>query len=303
MFIEPKSVSERSLSMENFREWAGDIANSFLNSGILPTDSLTKVAMAEELTPHQIGVLAGEANKEIHRHKYAAAKDKYFAADFPLADAKMAIDMLQADGGEVKISTQLPEPVVKPQELDLFKAFGVEEPAMDKRACVKSELKIASVRADHLQQKVEDKALLSKFAADAACEKFIKLARSFVLQEENPEARMKALGKLDQFVKSAGMDEGRDLLAKLSYVLGREGMITPSQTKVAFQYFVKKADVKAPQELISEWLPAQIVNGEHPLYITLKTVRDCKNDEKLHNDKHTIIQDKLNVIRQKVRAL
>ena len=118
MFFEPGAFQERKFDISYFREWAGEIASSYLNSGVAPTDSLAKIASAEELTPHHIEVLACEANKEIHKHKYAAAQDKYFAADFPLADAKSVISQLQADGGEVKVSAELPAPVVQKQELD-----------------------------------------------------------------------------------------------------------------------------------------------------------------------------------------
>lgn len=303
MFIDPGSVKEASISMAHFREWAGEIANSYFNAGAAPTETLTKIALSEELVPHQVEVLAAEANKEIHKHKYASAKDKYFAADFPLADAKLAIKSLQADGGAEKISAIMPEPKFKTPEMDLFAAFGVSPETIDKTASVRHELKVASVKGGLLEQKVEDKLTLSKFAAEAAERNFIKTARQYVLLKEASSSRMKALGDLDHFVKSAGMPEGRIPLAKLAYSLGREGLLSQDHLKKAFGYLTKQADVKAPEELISEWLPAQVVNGEHPLYITLKTFRDCKNALEDCYNEHKLIHDKLCVVKQKVRAL
>lgn len=303
MFFEPSSFAERAPDMATYREWAGAIANSYLNSGVPPTESLVKMAQTEELTPHQIEMLAGEINKEIHRHKYAAAQDKYFSADFPLADARLVINRLQADGGVEKISSKLPDPVFTTKELDLHKAFGVEPEVMDKTASLMPHLKAAQVGCERIKEAAQDKAVLAKYAADAAGEKFVKLARQFVNQGDTPVERMKALGNLDQFVKSAGMPEGRKLLAKVAYVVGKEGRITPQQSKEAFNYFSKQADVKAPWSLISEWLPAQIVNGEHPLYITLKTHCDSKRSFSHESDRHKLVEDRLRVIRQKVRAL
>lgn len=303
MFFEPKSYKERSPDMATFREWAGSIANSYLNGGVLPTASLTKIAQSEELTPHHIEVLAAEANKEIHRIKYASATDKYFAADFPLANAREVIGKLQVDGGTEKVAVRIPDPVFQPKEVDMYKMWGIEPEPVDKTASLRPQLRSAAERCEVLARGYEDKAILSKFSADAAAEKFIKLARQFVNQEENPSDRMKALGKLDHFVKSAEMLEGRQLLAKVAYILGREGKITPAQTKVAFNYFIKEADMKAPEELISSWLPAQIVNGEHPLYITLKLHKDCKKSFSDNYDRHKLIEDRLGTIHQKVRAL
>lgn len=305
MFLEPGSFKERKLDMDYFNEWSGEIANSYFNSGVAPTVTLTKIAQSEELTPHQVEVLAAEANKEIHKHKYAAAEDKYFAADFPLADAKRVIASLQADGGKTKLAVEMPEPQFKSpaENLDLFKAFGVEPETIDKTASVKQQLKLASIGGEVLEQKYQDKIIMTKLAADAAEERFIKMARQMVVQNDNPADRLKTLGKIAQFVASSGMPEGMKPLAKLAYVLGKEGLIHPSKAEAAAQFFSKTADVTAPEELISKWLPAQIVNGEHPLYISLKTFRDHKNMLEDYNQGYKIVQDQLKTVRQKVRAL
>jgi len=304
MFFEPTSFKERTFSMQHINEWAGEIAGSYLNSGIAPTETLCKIAQSQELTPHQVSVLAGEANKEIHKHKYASAEDKYHAADFPLADAKAALGMLQADGGTTKVASQsFPEPVTNCEGPDMHAMWGVEHETMDKTASIRQDLKVASIRGSLLEQKCADKAVLAKYAAESAEMKLIKEARQSVLAGESSTERMKILGTLDHFVKCAGIAEGKLPLAKLAHVLGREGLLTPVHAKIAIEYLSKSADVTAPQELISEWLPAQVVNGEHPLYITLKTFKDCKDAEHNSGRDWKIIQDQLNVVRQKVRAL
>jgi len=304
MFFQPGSFKERTLSMAYFNEWAGEIANSFFNAGASPTDTLSKIAHQEELTPHHIEVLAAEANKEIHRHKYAAAEDKYFAADFPMADARKVIASLQADGGEVKVSAILPEPVVKPSNMDMFAAFGVAEEQLSKTAVVSGEMMVAGEKLALINQKAEDQIYLKSHKLAASENNFIKQARQHVLDGNTSLERMQRLGDLDVFTKNAGMaDIARKPLAKLAYVLGREGLLSQTHTRTAFQYFVKTADVTAPEELISSWLPAQIVNGEHPLYITLKTFKDCRDDLEGSQRKNKLIQDKFHILKQRIRAL
>jgi len=303
MFLDPGSFKERKLDMSYFTEWSGEITSSYLNAGVPPTVTLTKIAQSEELTPHQIEVLAGEANKEIHKSNYKTAKDKYFAADFPLADARSVISHLQADGDKIKTAADLPAPQCSSIELDLYAAFGVKPEIMDKTASVRSGLKLASVGGDILEKKYQDAIIVTEMRADEAERKFIKMARQMVVQHDSAPERIKALGKIAQFVASSGIVEGMQPLAKLAHVLGREGLISKAKAEAAVSLFSKQADVTAPDSLISKWLPAQIINGNHPLYITLKTFKDHKNALDEYQNEHKIVQDQLKYVRQKVRAL
>jgi len=305
MFFDPSTITAPKLSMEHFREWAGAIANSYLTAGTPPTESLMKIAQTEELTPHQIEVLAGETNKTIHQYKYAKAEDKYFAADFPLADAKLAIGRLQADGGVLKVAVSVPEPQFQRDEFDPFAAFGVKEQTMDKTASVKRELKVASIKTASLREKIQDREIMAKFASESAEKAFIKEARQTVLSADTSLERMKQLGNVDHFVKRAGMvASSRKPLAKLAYVLGQEGLLFPQHAQRAVSYFMSKnADQKAPQDLISEWLDCKVINGQHPLYITLKTFQDASHERDLHEERHSLVDDRLRVVHQKIRAL
>jgi len=290
-------------TMAHFREWAGEITNSFFSANALPTDTLTKIARTEELTPHQVEVLAGEANKMIHAQKYASAQEKYHAADFPLADAKQAVMNLQIDGGNVKVAAQFVEPIFDKPELDLYKAFGVTPETHDKTASVKHQLKVAEEKATLLKSKIDDKIFEVKTACENARHSFIKMARQCLLEESNSLDRMKVLGQLDHFIKSAGIASGRPLLAKVAYVLMKEGKLEPSSANQAIAYFTKESDQKAPQELISENLPVNVVNGEHPLYITLKTVGDTEAELLRFHQQGLLVDDKVRILKQKIRAL
>jgi hypothetical protein len=301
-FFDTSDLVESKYSMADYREWAGEIANSYLNAGAIPTDTLTKIARTSELTPHQINILASEANKLIHTTKYASEANKYFAAEFPLADANNAISALQL-AGEVKTAAQFIDPICSDTGPDVYDMFGIKPEELDKTASVKHQMKAASQKAILLNQKIDDKLFEIKTASETAKHNFIKQARQYIIDEPNSLARMKMLGVMDHFVKSAGLPAGKVLLAKLAYVLGKEGKLEPKHVKIATEYFTKSADQTVPEELISKDLPANIVNGEHPLYITLKTVGDNEADLLRYVQESTLVQDKVRLLGQKIRAL
>ena len=132
---------------------------------------------------------------------------------------------------------------------------------------------------------------------------FIKQARQLVFEGDNSIERMKILGMVDQFAKQAESKQAKKLLAKVAYVLKREGKLEPHHANIALDYFTKEADCKAPEELISSNLPARIINGDHPLYISIQTI-DNLQSQKARNDRASaIVDDKLRIIKQKIRAL
>jgi hypothetical protein len=289
--------------MDHYREWAGEIANSFFNAGALPTGTLVKIAKSEELTPHQVATLAAEANKLIHHHKYANEKEKYFAAEFPHADAKAALKELQLDGGEVKVAGAFVAPKVPDTGPSPYEMFGIQPEVMDKTAEVKHRLKYASDRSGLLEQKLQDKIYVTKTAAEDASRAFIKEARQHLLDESGSAARMKSLGHFDHFVKCAGFPVGRKLLAKLAFILMKEGKLEPKPAQAAIAYLTKEGDCKAPVEMISQNLPANVINGDHPLYITLKTIGDHEADLLRYENDALLTQDKARILKQKIRAL
>ena len=293
------------LSMDHARELANEISNTYFKAGIEPTETLMKIAQSEELTPDQIKLVATEANKLIHTHKYASTDDKYFAAEFPLADSKAAISQLQLDGDQVKVSAKFDEPKISFEGPDPFEMFGIKEEEFDKTAEVRGSLKKASYRNQLLNQKLEDKVFLLKEAEHSTERAFIKQARQLVLGGFGSKERMNILGFLDHFVKESSFTRSRPSLAKLAYVLGQEGLIEPRQTKAAMEYLTKEGDQKAPDEWISDKLKdqAQVINGEHPLYITLKTFDETAAHRSKYEERFNIVKDTGKEITQRIRAL
>jgi hypothetical protein len=302
--INIQDLAEPKRTMEHFQEWAGEIANSYFSAGVEPTTTLQKIATVEELTPHQIEVLAGEANKLIHQKKFASMDEKYFAADFPLADSKIALKNLQLDGGKVKVAAATQEPIVPDLGPDAYSMFGVNPEELSKTAEVKHNLKTAEEKLELLKQKIEDQLIFAKHAKIINEKAFIKEARQHLLDESNSQARATVLGKFASFVDSSELPVGREVLAKLTVLMKKEGKLEPTVADKATAWFLRKeADQKAPEELISGTLPAQIVNGQHPLYIILKTLQGNEADILRYERDCALVDDKLRILKQKIRAL
>jgi hypothetical protein len=127
------------------------------------------------------------------------------------------------------------------------------------------------------------------------------MAREMVLESDD---RMKTLGYLYHFVKEAGFNKiGKNLLAKTTYVLRKEGKLDPVKARTVFDFFSKEADLKVPEDLISENLNITVVNGNHPLYITLKTIADNEAELARWDRESKIVDDKVRILKQKIRAL
>ena len=312
MFFDVGSFNRPSYNMENFKEWANQIANDFASCGITPTESLKKLASSNDLSPDQVRLLATETNKFIHQQKYASADDKYHAANFPLADAKEAIANLQSDGGAAKVAADWKEPVVSKPMPDMFQAFGIDpndcgDPSDHlKTASIKGESRHMIEKLAMLKQKLGDHVVTGEHAKHASERRFIKTARQFILQTAvNSSERMKCLGVIDHFAKQGGLKEVASLpLAKTAVLLAKEGLLDPTSAGVASKYFMSKnADEKAPEDLISPHLEACVINGKHPLYIALKAHKDNSSALNLNQERYQLVDDRLKIFKQKVRAL
>lgn len=296
--------NQPSVTMSSVKSWAADACNAYMQDSVPPTDTLCKIAKEHSLTPHQIQVVAGEINKVIHIEKCAASSgDKYHAADFPLADSRKALELLQIPA-ESKTAFEMPAPKIN-NDFDYMKAFGVEPEAEMKtaaefRAGVAKQQKMASLK--RLQ---DDTVFMAKEASSNAEFGFIKQARQMVIDGLDSADRLSKLGMVIHAVKCAGMfDIARKPLAKLAYSLKAEGLIGQEQADRAMEYVLeKKADETAPQELINEYLQAKVVNGNHPLLISLKTFHDAEDRVRNESTRAGVIDNSNMILGQKIRAL
>ena len=305
MFFDVFSPKSPTLSIHDVKKMASDISKAYTSDGVPPTETLTKIAQQRSLTPHQIEVLAGEANKMIHIEKYASAEDKYFAADFPLADSKVVIQELQNDASEKTAASSefLGSPVVD-EEFDTFKAFGVEDTTAEKTA---NEIvspkrimeKLAQAR-DEEHRKLAEATSHKNYAENA----YLKTANAHIAAGCTSSERMEKMGMAYHAARCADLeDTARPLLRKLAYVYRGQGLLTEDHYKVAEEYFSKEADETAPEGLISDWINAKVVNGDHPLIITLDTYKKGIDRERELAEYCNLVDDKIRIYGQKIRAL
>jgi len=299
-------IKKASFDIEHAREHANSIANIYFQSGEAPTATLIKTAQVEGFTPEQIKIVAKMVNQTIHNTLYKTAAEKYHAADFPLADVSKVLEAISI-GGTTKVASQFIDPILdKDYGPSVEDMFNVKVEETDKTASVRHQVKHAMEKTALLRSKIEDNMSIKNLEIESAERNFMKEARQMVMQESlTTHDRYTTLGTIYHFAKQAGFEEiALEPLAKLAYVLGREGTFEPSQAKALVNFFTKQADCQVPEHLISKNLNGvEVVNGEHPLYISLNTLAVHKRAKEGLKNRFKMVQDTLEGLEQRIRAL
>jgi hypothetical protein len=275
--------------------------DSYLGSNKSPlNESLKKIASSEELTPSQIQYVAAEANKGVWQRLFGM--DKTASYEFPLADAQTVIEGLSIKHTTSKVDLDAadyhaPPMSEKVASFDPFAALGIVQADFEKtasasaRKAVRRQLEGRYEKLAQVKEEIFTRQMEVGTAIDNAEREFVKSARE-LLMEQPLSDRPAAFAKLASFVNSVGgkVEHKVNLMRKFAHVLQGQGL-------------VKKADLKAPEEYISESMPAQIINGRHPLYITIKTIMDNYEQHECLHRRHEIVDSSLPVIKEKIRAL
>jgi uncharacterized membrane protein len=271
-------------------------AESFLTKKIALNASLTKIAKEESLEPHQVEYVASQANHAVWERLYGGLNKKA-SYDFPVADPNVVISDLQIK----------PKAIIKEASLDYLAAptgstgfiekhASINLDSIDKTAAqkrqLKKEMQARMEKMSSAKEELERKMYVITLKSGELETVFVKEARTMVMQAPFAD-RGEAMTKIAEFVRSASesdLDLAKGLMKKLSAVLAGQGLI-------------KQADLKAPEEYISENMPAKIVNGRHALYITIKTLRDLRKEyDPLHRG-HEIVDSSLPELKEKIREL
>ena len=280
-------------SKEVLNQFAKLAAESYLTKKTSLNTSLSKIAKSESLEPHQIEYVAATANHAVWERLHGM--DKKASYDFPLADPAAVLKDLQIKPVIVKQASE--DYLSSPSDFGGFaeKTASFELDSLDKIAAKKRKLKKelqnrfekCSVAKDELSRQMT--VLHSRY--ELAERDFVKQARNMVM-EEPFEERGQVMCKMAEFVHSAcGEAElARGLMKKLAHVMRGQGLI-------------KTADLKAPEEYISETMPAKIVNGRHSLYITIQTLKNIRQEYDPLHRAHEIVDSSLPEIKEKIRGL
>lgn len=282
-----------------------DVLNSFAklaadaylgNKHVGLNTSLKKIAQSEGLNTHQIEYVAAEANKQVWATKFKL--DKQAAYDFPIASPKEIINELQVKEPQ-KISLASLDYSLPPSAMSktassdgmsYYGEFKTDITNNDERKQLKKDLQSRYEKMASAKDDIALKIYQAKTAAENAEKSFIKEARQLIIQAPFSE-RPSAMETVAEFIRSTGHSKvGQDLMGKLINTVVKAGL-------------VKEADLKAPQEYISEKLPARIINGNHSLYITLDTIIKRNNDNDLYSRAYEIVDSKLPPLKEKIREL
>ena len=276
------------------------VDNYFGDNKTQLNDSLKKIASSEELTPVQVQYVAAEANKGVWQKLFGM--DKTASYEFPMADAQVVLEGLSIKHTTAKIDVdnqdyQAPPTSEKVASFDPFAALGIVQKDFEKNASVaarkevKRQLEYRYQKLAQVKEEIYGRQMEVGTLIDNAEREFVKAARELIMQQPLAE-RGDAFAKIASFVNSTtGKPEYKvNLMRKFAHVLKGQGLI-------------KAADLKAPEEYISESLPAQIINGRHPLYITIKTIMDNYDQHAYLHRQHEIVDSSLPVVKEKIRAL
>ena len=239
--------------------------------------------------------MASQANHAVWERLYGMNKKASY--DFPVADPNVVVNSLQIK----------PKGIIKEASLDYLggpsntngfmeKFATINLDSVEKTAAKKRELKkTLQHRMDKMASAKEDlegKMYILDLKYSESEKRFIKEARTLIM-EQPFEDRGAAMVKIAEFVRSAADDNeklAKDLMKKLAAVIKGQGLI-------------KVADLKAPEEYISMAMPAKIVNGRHALYITIKTLKDNRQEYDPLYRGAEIVDSSLPELKETIRAL
>lgn len=258
---------------------------------------LVKVASQESLAPVQIPFYVAEANQQVWKTLYDM--DKKASYGFTPTDPKEIVDSLQVEK----------TPVIKQASEDYFRSpkstravetlncevqtYGLNKTASERRE-LKQTLQYRLEKLSLASEQLRDKEMVLTSAIESAENSIVKQARQLLLDLPFSD-RGDGMDKVAEFVRAAMLPkkkskEAARLIAKIAYVLKSQGL-------------VKAAELKAPEEYISEKLPARVINGNHSLYMTINTLVHKWDEKEQVRQGREIVDSSLPELKEKVREL
>lgn len=238
--------------------------------------SITKTAKLEKLTPEQIEIVCQGANKQVHAQMFKTASNKY--TTFDLADSKKIVEELEGTsktanykGGMDAENSFDTDYNLKPYEkvASVSSDFSIcglvtktdNSPRVEaiKKAAFSEKVKLA-------QSKVADQIIATNNKIKTADLSFVKIARNMLLPYRI-DARPNEMKKIAYVCirEGLGKEKTAKLLNSTKLVMEKQGLLE------------KRADLKVDESLISSALESsgvKVINGNHPLIITIKTIVD-----------------------------
>lgn len=292
----------KTASLDVLKEYAKHASHNFMGKDKVPlTHTIQKTAQVENLSPEEISIVCQEANKAVHSHMFKTAEDKY--VDFEIADPNVIVSNLEKSiqktasvnhydaafdavfgktASENEISSDFD---LAPGEQNAYQNdFQFSQTAGHDGLKTPQEHidKIAMAHAkNELEQNIDD-IIMIESSIDGLKKEFVKVARNQMLSSSLHE-RPQQFGYIAKFCKEAGMVDKQinEMIDLTAHVMYKQGLLE------------KTADLKADAQYISDNLDARVVNGTHPLYITIKTLVDKETRREALLDRHNLIKTRL----------
>jgi len=286
----------RSTSTEVLHKLATSAANQYLEGKTPLNDSIKKLASQYSLNPHQVARVCEMANLETHRALWKTATEKEKVA-FDVADpAKIVVIRIGSGGtpdaggspsGEFA-GPPTSSPATGPSMAQLF---GVD-PANVHNGLTdvpeKSQLVVILQKTAAEKEEVSDDLIMLAARNESEEKRLYWLVKQAFLGEGLSLETMYAAAWQNGFGPIA-----KDLFPKFASDLHKE-TARASLVKIAW---------KAPEELIDQNLPATIVNGRHPIMISLDTLLRYRDQEQRFNWHLSRINDRNTITNQRIREL
>lgn len=274
-------------------------ADAYISKEKTPlNDSIVKLAKQHDLTPHQVEVVVSEANAEAWKQLFKLEKTASY--DFPVADLPSILTTLSKEKKDAvtKVASDISDYLKAPVKPICKEASDFKAPEMDAGEREALRRSLQKELTSHLQA-------LDVLENDLAEETFATMGRL-----------NSSIMELGQQVKVAMLDcysekERKEGLLKVAEVIAAEDM--PQELKlrcmnaildsVEKNMLIKKADLEAPEALLSKNFPGHVINGRSNIAITLKTVKSCDKYLGELRGRHDLIDTSRSAIEERIHVL
>jgi len=290
-------MSETTISPLSFIEFGHIASKSFLEDGVSMNSSILKIAEDNDLLPTQIQRVCEVANHNTYAMLFKTAQDKTFT--FEVADPNKIVSVLDSPSRE-KVATDYFSAPTK-VAIDVNKIFGILGTSNIPE--VEEKIKVANQVIEKLQSakdEINSRQVMLRHKIEAENENFYKLAKEMVLSGTPLEQLWTSTRKL-------GTNE--DQIAQI-YVKTAERMLEEGVLGAKLQYLLKKHGEAVDPALISsklkdmsEPIGVQVINGSHPIVVSLNTLANYQADYESNNRAGKTLDEKFVYVRNRIGDL
>lgn len=277
-------------SKEILVAFAKTAAINFTKNNVPLNESLSKIARDEGLIPDQVRFLVQETNKQAWADLYKTNKDA--AYDFPLADSSAVLDSVKDDFSTKTIKDYdldyMMNPVLKVAETAIEKVASTEGRSKKE---LHRELNNKLEKLAYLKNDLQTKFLENNTMAEATAEMIVKGLKNELL--EMPFSKRASVFKKFAAAAYKHVSEENTLakMAAIQHALERLGVME------------KTAALEAPEQYISEHMPAEIINGNNTLMIRVKTMMNYNRAAQEAFSRYSMVDDTIPQIKEAIREL